>query len=251
MLIVIGPQGTGKTSMPNVLFRGHTHPIYGENTDKDFHMKLHSALCVGLDELDSFGKKESAMLKAMITTSTDAFRAPYGRTVEVFPRRFTLYGCGNRQQFLQHDPTGYRRYPIVEISRKLDFERLEADVPQLWAEAWHLYQQGNVKYWECESASEAASGHVAPNVLEEQIMTWVRAQMRNKSGGNIKNGVLYFNMTMLVLGIGMDARDARNSHITGQISGILMGNGAVSGNSFRKEIVPGVTGRHYAIAIEE
>ena len=249
ILIVIGPQGTGKTTMPSIMFRDHNTTLYGQHTDKDMSMLLHSALCVGFDELDSFGKKEASTLKAMITTDKDAFRPPYGRSVEVFPRRFTLYGCGNRQQFLIYDPTGYRRYPIVEISRLLEFDKLIEDVPQLWAEAWHLYRQGGIKFWECETANESAEAHVAPNVLEEQVMGWIRMQINSKTATAVKSGVLYFSMSQLIIGMGIDAREARNPHLSGQIADILLANGAVKGNSYRKEIVPGVTGRHYAIDI--
>ena len=155
MFIVIGPQATGKTSMPGILFKDSALTLYGEHNDKDLHMLLHSKLCIGFDELDSFGKRESSNLKAMITRNEDGFRPPYGASVEIFPRRFTLYGCGNRYEFLQYDPSGYRRYAVVEVSRLLDFQRLQADRDQLWAEAWDRYLTGNVDYWQINGAAAA------------------------------------------------------------------------------------------------
>ena len=245
MLIVVGPQGTGKTSMPGIMFRGNALTMYGEHNDKDLHMLLHSALCVGFDELDSFGKRESSNLKAMITRTEDAFRPPYGASVEVFPRRFTLYGCGNRYEFLQHDPSGYRRYAIMEAPRLLDFAGLEAERDQLWAEAWFRYSSGRERWWEIAQASVEAERYVVANPLEELITNWIASQFDSKSGTAVKDGVLYFNMTRLLSGIGMD-RDVKNMHVTREIAAILRGLGAEQGNS-SKEVVPGLRGRYYSI----
>lgn len=188
MLIVVGPQGIGKTSMPSVVFNGNSLTLYGESNDKDLHMKIHSALVIGFDELDSFGKKESSFLKAMITTSQDHFRPPYGASVEVFDRRCTLYGCGNRHEFLQNDPSGYRRYAIVEVGQKLDFAGLEQVRDQLWAEAWYRYQRGE-EYWEVKGASEEAEKYVAPSELEEAVREFLDA-LRNSTASH-KAGFMY------------------------------------------------------------
>lgn len=196
MLIVVGPQGVGKTSMPSVLFKHNSLTLYGDSNDKDLHMKLHSALVIGFDELDSFGKKESSFLKAMITTSQDHFRPPYGASVEVFNRRCTLYGCGNRHEFLQSDPSGYRRYAIVTVGQKIDFAGLEAEVDQLWAEAWALYTKGKTDYWEVVGASDEAMKYVAPSALEESIEDYVEKAKLNAS--NIKGGALYIRYSALV-----------------------------------------------------
>jgi hypothetical protein len=247
MLIVVGPQSTGKTSMPGILFRGSNLTLYGEHDDKDLHMLLHSALCVGFDELDSFGKRESSNLKAMVTRNEDAFRPPYGASVEVFPRRFTLYGCGNRYEFLQHDPSGYRRYAVLEVTRLLDFAALEAERDQLWAEAWDRYSNTECKFWEVEGANENAEKFVVSNPVEDQIINWVEMQKSNKSGTNCRDGYLYFTMTQLMNGIGRE-RDLNNAFAIREVAAIvykLKGEQKTSQN----QVVPGVYGRHYRICI--
>jgi predicted P-loop ATPase len=249
MMIVVGAQGTGKTSMPGILFHGNALTLYGEHNDKDLHMLLHSALCVGFDELDSFGKRESSNLKAMITRTEDAFRPPYGASVEVFPRRFTLYGCGNRYEFLQHDPSGYRRYAIVEVDRLLDFKGLEREREQLWAEAWQRYSEGRERWWEVVNASEEAKRFVVANPMEDMISNWIRMQSRSKSSAAVVDDHLHFTMTQLLSGIGMD-RDVRNTQVTREVAAILRGLGAEQGNT-RREVVPGVSGRYYKIPVED
>lgn len=196
MMIVVGPQGVGKTSMPSVVFKENSLTLYGDSNDKDLHMKLHSALVIGFDELDSFGKKESSFLKAMVTTAQDHFRPPYGSSVEVFDRRSTLYGCGNRHEFLNSDPSGYRRYAIVSVKEKLKFAELEAELPQLWAEAWHTYQYTDSNYWEVAMASAEAEKYVVPSVIEEEIRIYLDLLKENPS--NIKHGRVYFQFRQLL-----------------------------------------------------
>lgn len=199
IFIVIGPQGTGKTSMPSVMFNGNSLTLYGESNDKDLHMKIHSALVIGFDELDSFGKKESSFLKAMISTAEDHFRPPYGSSVEVFTRRCTLYGCGNHSNFLQRDASGYRRYPIVEVRQKLDFSGLIAARDQLWAEAWYRYQQGE-SYWSVEGATENAEQYVVPSELDWKVDNFLDA-LRNSPMSH-KDGWMYTQFGAIVDHIG-------------------------------------------------
>jgi Virulence-associated protein E-like domain len=245
MLIVVGEQGTGKTSMPNIMFDGNALTLYGEQNDKDLHMLLHSALCVGFDELDSFSRKESSTLKAMITRQKDAFRPPYGASVEEFPRRFTLYGCGNREEFLQHDPSGYRRYAIIAVHKLLDFSGLEAERDQLWAEAWHVYSHVDTKWWEIEGASENAEQYVAINLIAEEVNMWVSREFDNKTGNRVKDGFLSFTMTELCFALNQG--NARNANVTREIAAELKRIGAV-----QKTVKKGMTTeRRYFIPLPE
>lgn len=195
MLITIGGQGTGKTSMPGIVFRGNNAVTYGHDGDKDERLLLHSALCIGFDELDSFNRKDQSTLKAMVTCREDVFRKPYAAAHESHKRRSVLYGCGNKVEFLGEDTSGYRRYAIIEVSRLLDFDGLEAEVEQLWAEAWAKYQRGDVKYWEIEGASERAEKHVVASPLGEMIDTALSGMLANKP---------HFTATELYCAMGLD-----------------------------------------------
>lgn len=246
MMIVVGPQATGKTSMPGILFKGSNLTLYGENSDKDLHMLLHSSLCVGFDELDSFSKRESSNLKAMVTRNEDQFRPPYGASVEIFPRRFTLYGCGNRYEFLQHDPSGYRRYAIIEVGQLLNFAGLEAARDQLWAEAWDRYNRGGVKYWEVEGASENAKRFAIPNQYEEAIEDYLVTRM---NGGKIAKGddkkKLYFKMSDLTEHLGLGKIGA-NSMVAKDISAALHSLGCAKPNDSTKHPETGVSGKWWS-----
>jgi hypothetical protein len=203
MMIVIGPQETGKTTMPSILFKNQNLTLYGEQNDKDLHMLLHSSLCVGFDELDSFSRKEASTLKAMVTRNEDAFRPPYGASIEVFPRRFTLYGCGNRHDFIQHDASGYRRYAVVEVPQLLNFKGLEAERDQLWAEAWALYELGETDYWRVKDAGKQAERYVIANPLEEKIEQFMARKQADKMASS-PVATIYFSMTELQAFLGME-----------------------------------------------
>lgn len=222
MFIVVGPQATGKTSMPGIIFKGLNITLYGDHNDKDLHMLLHSSLCVGFDELDSFNKKESSNLKAMITRNEDAFRPPYGASVEIFPRRFALYGCGNRYEFLQHDPSGYRRYAIVEAPRLLDFAGLEGERDQLWAEAWYRYKQGNVRFWEVDGAAKRAEDYVIANPIAEELQRIVESWKETRPESISYDGKLHFTLSQVIVAMGMDPKGA-NSSFTREMSAVLGG----------------------------
>lgn len=222
MMIVVGKQGTGKTSMPNVVFKGHYNPLSGDHSDKDLYLNLHRHLCTGFDELDSFNKRDAGFLKSMISKPSDSFRPPYGALVEVHKRRFTLYGCGNRYEFLQNDPSGYRRYPILEANELLDFKGLEAVVPQLWAEAWERYRAGGVKYWEVEGASENAEKHTIASPMEESIRAFLGE--KGFEAKHAAGGVLYFMMSQLTEYLGLGKLGGA-SNVVKDIGAVLQGMG--------------------------
>lgn len=249
MMIIIGPQGTGKTSMPDIMFDGNSLTLYGETTDKDLHMLMHSSLCVGFDELDSFTRRESSHLKAMITRQEDSFRPPYGASIASYPRRFVLYGSGNRKEFLQSDETGYRRYGIIEIKNKLDFTGLKRERWNLWAEAYYRFQQQSDAFWEIPGATQQAEKFEAPNPLRDRVLSWLSTSTYGRAGANVKDGNLYFTMTQLMDGLDM-GRELLNAGLTRSLSGILMSAGCERGNS-RKEVAPGVVGRHYIYRIPD
>lgn len=246
LMIVVGPQKTGKTSMPGILFPGNDLTLYGEQNDKDLHMLLHSALVVGFDELDSFSRRESSTLKAMITRHSDSFRPPYGASVESFPRRFTLYGCGNRAEFLQSDPSGYRRYPVIEVSRLLDFKALEAERPQLWAEAWARYKGGSERFWEVDGASERSAQYAVADPLADQAASWVATQFLRKVGNpNIVDDILYFTIAQVLSGINREG-ELKNAATLRDLGNHLCHLGIRKLSETECSPVPGMVGRVYA-----
>jgi hypothetical protein len=79
-------------------------------------------------------------------------------------------------------------------------------------------------------------------------MNWLYVQAKSKSSTSVKDGVLYFTMSQILMGIGEES-SAKNSQVTREIAAILRGLGCEQGNT-RAEVVPGVRGRYYSWKVE-
>lgn len=112
--------------------------------DKDAYENIRGKWLVEMAELDSFNKAESTKAKQFFGSKTDRFRPPYLRRAEDFPRQCAFVGTTNQDAYFK-DFTGNRRYWPVKITQA-DMDKLERDRDQLWAEAVHLYRQGET-WW--------------------------------------------------------------------------------------------------------
>lgn len=157
-LILHGPQGVGKTEFFRLL-GGSFYDSYGNSTnEKDALMKVQKSWILEMDELEhTFTRVGISALKSFITQRTDKFRAPYARVIEEHPRHCVLVGTTNESEFLA-DSTGNRRFWIVPVNKRIDFEWLEEHRDQLWAEWVHLYNQGEV--WHLTSDQQQQSNEL-------------------------------------------------------------------------------------------
>lgn len=170
MLITIGAQGIGKSSIPKMLWKqGIVTSIGGHLKDTDLYTAMHSSHCANFEELGAMYGKELTHLKTMISDTTDTYRRKYSRDEERRPRDFVLYGSTNTPQFLLADDTGQRRYVIVECGQ-VEFKKLEADCDQLWAEATHLYNSGEIDYSMVEAAKSQGTLYVDKGTEYYQLL---------------------------------------------------------------------------------
>ena len=148
VLVFIGPQGFGKTRLLEKLALDNNY--FGEGRcydphNKDSNMQVTSKWITELGEIGSTMRKDTDMLKAFISSSTDEYRAPYGRTAVTYPRRTSFCGSTNDKQFLI-DETGNRRFWTIELNAEKfidingpDFKNFDA--LQLWAEVKFMVEQ--------------------------------------------------------------------------------------------------------------
>jgi predicted P-loop ATPase len=82
-------------------------------------------------------------LKHFITTQEVTIRKAYGRNEIVKPAMCSLIGTINEDGagFLT-DPTGTRRFAVVNLAHIRHEYAQAADVTRLWSQAVHLYRQG-------------------------------------------------------------------------------------------------------------
>lgn len=152
MLILEGDQSVGKSTTLKAMAsfgQDDGETSYFNDTfriknleNKDELAKLRGVLIVELQELAGFNKQDRDALTAFVTTVQDEYRRPYGFENEKYPRQFVLAGTYNPVAGIFSDPTGYRRYWCVTVTKKIDIDGLKQAREQIWAEAVHRYKAG-------------------------------------------------------------------------------------------------------------
>jgi predicted P-loop ATPase len=146
MLVLDGPQDIGKSffakwicPLPDLFIEGGIN-----TTEKDVWLRLSHYWVWEVDELDATTRKaDRSALKSFITRREVTERRSYGRYDETLPALASLIGTINTggSGFL-HDPTGNRRFAVVELE-SIDFDYSKnVDKHQVWAEAYQLYLGG-------------------------------------------------------------------------------------------------------------
>lgn len=136
MLVVVGGQGLGKTSLFRIIGGKWYKNFTGGVEGKDFFLQMRGAILMDLDEGATLYKSEAIKIKSIITTTHDEFRAPYDRIPKKYPRHFVFSMSTNEIEPFR-DVTGNRRYWAVDIDKMINFKWLEDNREQLFAEAFH------------------------------------------------------------------------------------------------------------------
>jgi hypothetical protein len=109
---------------------------------KDTLLVIHASWFYELAEIDElFNRHHSGESKALVSPSVDRLRPPYATTMGLFPRPGILVGSSNKKDFLV-DNTGNHRYPIVEITQRIDVVAIEANRDRIWKAFIASYRAG-------------------------------------------------------------------------------------------------------------
>ena len=148
VLVLQGPQGTGKTRWVKALLGPNPNWIAEgvilDPADKDSVILATSTFIAELGELDAtYRKSDIAALKAFLTRDKDIYRSPYAKRSETYPRRTIFAATVNPSQFLADD-TGNRRFWVMPVGqcRSLDPSAYQ----QVWAQAIALGRRGE-RHW--------------------------------------------------------------------------------------------------------
>ena len=171
-------QGMLKSSALTELASEDWHTSTIPKDDKDFLLNVHSKWIYELAELESVTNKRAAgELKNTITTRTDNFRVPYGRTAEQRKRASVFCGTVNTDSFLR-DETGSRRYWVVPIKgdQKLNIDAIKKHRDSIWKAAVLAYRAGELPMLsdDMETQSERQNdGYKAPDAWLEMLQAWM------------------------------------------------------------------------------
>lgn len=136
--LLISAQGWNKSTfcrqlLPPELAWGYTD-IMQLSEKKQVLQQMSQMLLVNLDEFNQVSPTlQQGFLKNIISLPSVKVKPPYGRHVEVFPRRASFIATTNMTDVLT-DPTGSRRFLAVELTGPIDVSRRPNHV-QLYAQA--------------------------------------------------------------------------------------------------------------------
>ena len=172
-------QGIGKSAFVRSWFSEASDEWHGDAVDlsaraKEQAEQLAGRVVVELSELTGIRKAEVERLKSFITRQDDGqFRWAYARSSKRSPRMCVFVGTTNSSNCLPNDPSGNRRFVVVELQHGCDVEaRAEAERELWWSEALARYQDGeraNLPRDLHETAAERAEVHRDADAGEDQV----------------------------------------------------------------------------------
>lgn len=160
ILTFTGPQGVGKSTFLNAIAGNWFSDSFSfAHDDKSKIEDITGAWIVEISELNGLKRTHDAeAIKAFLSRVRDDVRPAYARKSESIPRSNVFAATTNESEFLQNC-NGNRRWWIIPIKGTGEvrewIDDLKAEVPQLWAEAYHYYSAGETLFLPPELESEA------------------------------------------------------------------------------------------------
>lgn len=185
MLILFGPQGCGKSSLPVALLPdefSNLQMLAPHAQDKDLQAAAGMCRILCFDEMATFFARadDQEFIKQFVTARNDTFRPPYGKVNIVVPRGSVLYGSTNKPESISADDSGYRRYVVIEVKGMVETEFepqfdwlwLQENREQLWAEAVAL--NGKVDISQVTGAKSRSEKYAASPEYETEILRAIK-----------------------------------------------------------------------------
>jgi hypothetical protein len=172
--VLIGRQGTGKSSLTRILALNEDWCSDVDFTEKDADIarELRQKIIMEIPELGGMSKREQNGVKAFMTRKKDSWVPKFVEAARIATRRCVFIVTTNDKEFLT-DNTGNRRWAPVEVGR-IDRDAVERDLLQLWAEAREIYKDHGVMYEGVEMLQEDEnSKYMSVDPWMETISQWV------------------------------------------------------------------------------
>ena len=178
--VLVGPQGNLKSTFWKTLASApYFCDDFSDPANKDHILKLHETWFVEWSELHGLSRREITHIKQFMSTSRDLIRAPYGRSNEWMPRPSIITGTTNEAEFLS-DPTGNRRWWVIECKEKIDIPAVIRDRDLIWASVMLAALWGEA--WWLDSATEQVLQHEREQYLKRDVWHDAIADYLNPHG---------------------------------------------------------------------
>ncbi len=189
ILVLIGPQGTYKTTWLNHLLPPELRRYFYTKTNsqrmgKDDLLALTQYALVCCEELDTMRPAELNQLKAAVTMPSVDERAAYARYAEHREHIASFCGTGNNTQFLS-DPTGNRRWLPFEVERIRSPREHPFTYEGIYSQALTLLRNGFPFWFSNEEIRELAAHnqrYETPNLERELILLYFRRPSETEHG---------------------------------------------------------------------
>ena len=145
--LLIGPQGSGKTTFCKRLLPGYLQIYFNDRismkSDNDIFIAMSSYALINIDEFDAMSKSQQPILKYLLSKHDVKFRPPYGKTMEERQRFASFIATTNNRRPLV-DPTGSRRFICVYADEIDNDGNIYYD--KLYSQLYAELQEGR-RYW--------------------------------------------------------------------------------------------------------
>lgn len=188
IFVLLGPQGTYKTSFMNNLLPPELRQYFCMKTNsqrmtKDDAFALAENVLIDMEEIDSMGRQEVNQLKAMASQPFVKDRPFYGRSKVRLPHMASFCATGNNMQFLTDD-TGNRRWLVFEVDHIDNPWQATINYAGVYSQIRHLLDTG-FRYWfdtdEIARLNRRNRTYETPNIARELISTRYRKPLENES----------------------------------------------------------------------
>lgn len=158
--VLVGPQGCGKSTIIARMGKEYYSDSLTlfDMKDKSGAEKLQGYWLLEIGELAGMKKADVELVKAFLSRTSDKYRPAYARTVEEHERHSVIFGTTNTDTGFLRDTTGNRRFWPIDVtgqSEKKPWNLTEEEIAMLWAEAKHLYENGESLILNKEENEEA------------------------------------------------------------------------------------------------
>ena len=144
---------------------------------KDAYQKIGTNWILEIAEVESLTNKvDAGALKALLSSRTDTYRSPFGKHTRKYPRPSVFVGTAN-ERILIKDPTGSRRFHVVEVLEKINIELVQADRDNLWKAAVLAFESGQ-HWWLTDEqereAEERNQAYQTENLYLSRVSRWLK-----------------------------------------------------------------------------